>query len=496
MPPGANAVQRALARVLSVLRQRRPWSLLATSFEPALDELRAAVEADTAALAGEDSLRELAALVAGPRPQVARGALRAVVELVFDDAPARRLEVARADGMAAALAARLRSCAAPELPKLSSSAMAELSKAPAAARELLERAPGVVAAAAEHFALAAPRAAAERAGVDVAAVAAAARAAAAADEPQPSQSVRADTAANLLITLKNALVPDPNAPLALEPELPGAPPYFLPALAALAAHSDGDGDLGRSALQLLSQIVSRAIVPRATLRFFDLGARGGLVGVEAALRDVVAQPTSKDGDSPLDGVGTAMAVFLLIFATLGAVLHHSPKRLGGAAGAAWAAAAARLKAYAEAATESVKTLPPSIFDAKARAEADQSLDAALAALTLVAEWAPKARQAAATAAAASAAQSGAGGGGDNGSSTAETRKRCCAACGRTRADGARLHRCRGCGAFTGVMYCGAACAREHWVRGGHRKVCEPAAAQLRELLVATAHTAVPLERHS
>ena len=81
-------------------------------------------------------------------------------------------------------------------------------------------------------------------------------------------------------------------------------------------------------------------------------------------------------------------------------------------------------------------------------------------------------------------------------------ERRCAACGASRAGGSssssssssssggrgsaagaerlRLTRCRGCGAVTGVRYCGAACARDHWTRRGHRRQCEAAQAALRE----------------
>jgi hypothetical protein len=53
-------------------------------------------------------------------------------------------------------------------------------------------------------------------------------------------------------------------------------------------------------------------------------------------------------------------------------------------------------------------------------------------------------------------------------------RRVCAACGRTPADGAQLRRCAGCGRVTGVMYCGDACCRRHWVLLGHREQCEAA----------------------
>ena len=46
-------------------------------------------------------------------------------------------------------------------------------------------------------------------------------------------------------------------------------------------------------------------------------------------------------------------------------------------------------------------------------------------------------------------------------------------------DTLRLTRCRGCGDITRVRYCGAACARDHWVRGGHRAQCEAAQEALR-----------------
>jgi hypothetical protein len=52
------------------------------------------------------------------------------------------------------------------------------------------------------------------------------------------------------------------------------------------------------------------------------------------------------------------------------------------------------------------------------------------------------------------------------------RPRACAVCGRTRADGASLRRCRGCGAVTLVRYCSQACCEAHWVKRRHRRLCE------------------------
>jgi hypothetical protein len=53
-------------------------------------------------------------------------------------------------------------------------------------------------------------------------------------------------------------------------------------------------------------------------------------------------------------------------------------------------------------------------------------------------------------------------------------RKACAVCGMTAADGAQLRRCAGCGLITGVVYCGDACCRRHWVKLGHRRVCERA----------------------
>jgi hypothetical protein len=59
-------------------------------------------------------------------------------------------------------------------------------------------------------------------------------------------------------------------------------------------------------------------------------------------------------------------------------------------------------------------------------------------------------------------------------------QRRCTVCARTATDGAALRRCRGCGSLTGVRYCSMECCRTHWVKQGHRAVCEAAQRQLQK----------------
>jgi hypothetical protein len=61
----------------------------------------------------------------------------------------------------------------------------------------------------------------------------------------------------------------------------------------------------------------------------------------------------------------------------------------------------------------------------------------------------------------------------------DRQQRGCAVCGRTKAEGAALRRCAGCGSLTGVRYCSQRCCRDHWCKMGHRAECEAAQAAKR-----------------
>ena len=459
----------ALNRVLAVLRRRLPWSVLDARFETARGELRSAAERDAAALVGEDQLRELAALVGSPDRHFASAALMTALALFGAESPARGVQLARADGLAAAVVAHLRG--SNDAAAMASDLLSRMTGTPEAAHKLLARVPVFVAAAGEVFALSVPSAAARLAGVDVDAVAAAAG-------RRPALVIPAGVLHALLHAMTNVVrAAERGAPR--QSALAAAmPPCYLPALVALAAH--GDPELSAGAAKHLCQIAANAaLVPRAFLCFFDCAAPGGhgLRGVEAALQKATARLRTKALRNARTHAAAVTALILFVCVTLQMMLRKSPKRLGGAAAAAWVVAAPQLEAIAAQAVGSVKILPPSAIDSQERAQADSNLAILKAGLALLVKWAARAQQVAASATqgGADAMSSSSGQGG------APVQQRCCAACGRARADGARLHRCRGCGALTGVMYCGDACARAHWVRGGHRKVCEPASAELKEL---------------
>ena len=491
-------MHEALALLLEALRRPRPDDdAYAARLDGGIDALQAAAAAAPAALAGEDQLRELAALVGHRDAFVASAALWAAHALVtYTPSPARSVQLARAEGMAAALEARLRGsfAAHDKIIELTGLLLNNLgATALTAGHDLLSRAPGFVAAIAEVAALSAPREAAERAGVDVGAVAAAAM-----DSTwrRAAPDVRAQLLKNLLQFLLHA-----RRVLEGDAEAPPTPPYLAPALVALAAC--GDGDASVLALQNLGHIVMRSLVPRADVLFFDLAARGAAAGVGAALKAALERLCVDPGQNDWHPARVALTTCMLLSRALCGALGRSPKRAGGAAAAAWVAAAPRLRQHVQLLEERVRRLPdyarmPGPVDRLAA-----ELGKVRETLELLTQWAAAAARS--YGGAGSGGGSGGGGsggqndgggsgggggksdGGSGGGAVAPLHLRCCAACGRTRADGAQLYRCRGCGALTGVMYCGAACAREHWVRGGHRKVCEPASAQLqtffRRLLV-------------
>ena len=325
---------------------------------------------------------------------------------------------------------------------------------------------------AEQIALAAPRAAAELAGVDVDAVAAAAAA--------RSGGLGANSIQQRSEDVLSKLTAQQFALLATEVGMVAAPPYMVPALIALAAHACGR--VARLARQNLALAIGYNAVPRARARFFDLAERGAIRAAEAALRDVLRPGRSRRFVSDDQAAPT---IGMQIDCTLLAVIRESPKRLGGAPAAAWAAAAPRLDALLKELGESADSDDSDDLSDGDRHQLRWVVERGRKALALLVQWAPKARQAAEDAAWCHGGTRCSWSIEDGGDSIVEVvpppMQRCCASCGRTPANGARLHRCRGCGAFTGVMYCDNACARGHWLWGGHRAVCEPVSAQLREL---------------
>ena len=508
---GPNAVQRELGRLLGALRNRRAFKNV-NGRASAANELRRAALGDAAALPGEEQLRELAALVGSPTRVIADGALLVAFNLLSEsDSHARRAQLVRADGMAAAVAARLRIGGDARLAMMAADVVREVALVQEGRAELLARAPGVLEAAAAWFALPAPRAAAELAGFDVDAIAAAAADCGDSASTKPGPAERKQVAYVLLDLVANRQVLLAQQPDAL---LAAAPPCLVPALVALMAHDDPL--FASRASSILLFIVNRELVPRAGRRFFELADRGALRGVEAELQRAEARLRAASVATASE-IGTATHPAALIAHTLALLLGVWPKRLGSGAAAAWAAAAPRLDALVAEVARGIDNVPRVFLDDATRAKMGKNVHDARVVLATLLEWQPKARQAAAHAARGDAGSGSSGGGtsrssnsssdgsgssgcggSDSGASSAGSSgsgsssdgggngvvpllRRCCAACGRAPADGARLHRCRGCGPLTGVMYCGKACAREHWVRHGHRSVCEPASAQLREL---------------
>ena len=461
------------------------------SWDAALEELRSAADADPSALADERQLRALVAPISGGASDVAGGgagagaaalpALKALSWLLVTASEARALHVARTDGVAAALEAGLRSLEVNVAAAASEAIVLALRHKPAA-HVFLDGVPGLVALAAARLAACAPRAAALAAGVDAAA---AGFVGSASGFGKANQRLCENLISALLCLINHTTMFSRAAADLVAPT--------APALVAALALPDA-----RSAWALAAAAAVRT--PEAGLRLFKLGGRGVLRSVDIQLLRLERELEGGAGAVPAleDARLSTWNAAVVDDAACKAVVSRKPRLLAAPEAEPWAAAAPRLgarllavqrllepAAAAEAAAAAAEAAAAGEDGGNADDDGDRrgsnSSDATIklvatvktskAGLDLLAAWVPRARR---VAEAAAQRQDSDGGG-------TPAQRRCCAACGRTRADGARLHRCRGCGPLTGVMYCSAACAREHWVRRGHRKVCEPASAQLKQL---------------
>ena len=388
--------------------------------------------------------------------------------------PARSLQVARADGVAAGLEACLRSSNV-DTAFAACGAIYGIVQDSEAMRALLHGAPGVVDLAAARLAACAPRAAAREAGVD-----------AGAGRGFPGHAALCEPLIDVLISVARhscLLAPGP-----LVPQLAPLLRLLVPTLVALFVHPDAEA----ACVAARHAAAAAFSHPLAASRLFRLGGRGVLPAVEARL-SLAARELS--GGGALSGraqaaTDDAMTAAGITSEACRTVLTTELKLLTTPAAEAWATAAPRLLprlASVQRSFEQAAAAGGGDFstwrwpDGRPFSFADiASVHAsATRALRVLSAWVPRARRIAETARSSGAAGPG---GCSSGGGSGAALQRCCAACGRSRAaDGARLRRCRGCGAFTGVMYCGDACAREHWVRRGHRRVCEPASAQLEAL---------------
>ena len=440
------------------------------------------------AAAEEDQLRTVGELLhscssgdAGSEAgELARMSLLALIAFLEEAAPARALQVVRADGVAGGLEAALRSGNA-DTAFVAAWTLQYAARHAEAARALLRGAPGLVELALARLAACAPRAAALEAGVDVVAV-------------------RCYACGNglgtglvgffTIVAHHGILFGHGGRELA---------PLLVPTLAALLAHPESDVALGT--VRLLAVLCATqgrlGAVTHCSVQLFELGGRGVIRGIERQLASVARElsDSGANGSRRQRATENAILASALAFYACDAALSGKRQLLTAPAAEAWVAAAPRLVAQIAGAQRGVEQAGAAAAGAGGvdnwlrsgagsmfgtgnwlRSGAGSMFGTDVAKLRLVAAWVPKARRIAETARSSGAAGPGGGGGGE------APLERCCAACGRSRAaDGARLRRCRGCGAFTGVMYCGDACAREHWVRRGHRRVCEPASAQLRSL---------------
>ena len=450
--------------------------------------LAAAAHADGDALVAERQLQALCSFAPAGSVASVKIVMWALGALCFEASAARAAQLARAKDALLALEA----CLSSDIPSLALAAATAFSAAAcsrAAVSMLLERAAGVFGTAAARLAASAPRAAAAEAGLRRELIAAG----------LPADS---DLCCHLLGAATNAIIGCNG--LALDPHL-----QLLPACVALLSHPDAAVARAAAAPLLYSMGCPKRERMQAQQQLLALTERGLLRGIGAAL---LAAPT--DPDCRIDGFYTQSMIAGAVACLLQFPLDAAPERLAGAAAAAWAAAAPRLiellsgshfectwdHLSSVAAANAAQGYSPSAgsgggggsggADGGAQHDSVYGLCTrigydvwskenyaalgdwpckATAMLELMMRWVPRARRIV------EAAQ------GTSSGSPTQRLCRSCAACGRMRADGVRLRRCRGCGPLTGVMYCGAECAREHWVRRGHRGVCEPASAQLKQL---------------
>ena len=428
-------------------------------------------------------LTELGALVRGAvgsgggagsqADSVAVPAILALTKLVLFGSPARALQVARADGVAAGLEECLRGSGSGGASATDAAAwlVRYVAAHEDAGRALLRGAPELLALSLARLAACAPRAAALEAGIS----------------GGGGGGGGAPRSASLCSALLAVLSKFLDGTLSRPERGSREAAEFargVPVLVALIAHPEAS--IARAAAVGVSTAAIK--IPAAAAVLFRCGGRGVLRAAEALLARVGHEMVrGARGEALHLAMSEAWSVAALINAACEAVVSNKPQLLTTPHADPWAAAAPRLAPGLTAADALLARAEPTAeggFPSWTGRMPQMDLRIAAGALKLVAAWVPRARRISETAQSGGAAgpAGGFGGGGHHsgdGSGEAAAPRRCCAACGLTPADGARLHRCRGCGAFTGVMYCGNACAREHWVRRGHRKVCEPASAQVK-----------------
>ena len=459
-------VRRALDGVLAAIRAGRP-----NAYEPTMIAFARAAEAAPDALPEARQLQALAAAARrGAGGDAAKVAFTALGALLNEASPAYALHVARADGVAAALLAGIGS--APDAHALAPAAKAlELAvQHPGAARVLVERAPGLARAAT----------------TSLAACAAALKAGGAADLHTPAGASLVDA----LVKISMLRAPgSAEARAIVEP--------VVPATVAMLARPTEAVDAA-AMVRLTAMVVAAAAPGSAAAAKVFAGAGSEMLAILLKLLACAAADLRLRGGDPgarAAALSNAWCAGALIGAACRAGLAE-PKLLATEGAMAWAAHAELLAGELGTLLEAVEAnddggggsgcsgcsggvgvgVGVGVGDnvVASSDDAARALRVAVALLPLVKKWRALARDSAIRRQAACCAAAWDSGG----SLPAMLKRRRCAACGRTPADGARLHRCRGCGPLTAVMYCGNACAREHWVRGGHRKVCEPASAQL------------------
>ena len=469
-------LRRAVGTALHILRQR--WDV--KRWTDALDDVGRAAKADPDALLDERHLRVLGAVMrcATGEPSGADGPACLLLARVLEySSAARALQLVRADGVAAGLEAGLRGSM--DAKAFAAVRVMQLAvRHQGAARALLDGAPGLFELVAVRLAACAPLAAALEAGVDIAAAAAAAAAAG------DNKALR-DELLSLLYQILGSL--ERNTASGLDPrsrEAGALADVVVPVLVALLAHPSAATARSAAAAALVAGIK----LPAAAAVLFRCGGRGVLRAAEALLSQAARKlEGGTDSEQLGDGRADARTAAAMVTVACQAAIMAEAQLLTTPVAEPWAAAAPRLAPRFRSTQRLIHQAAAAGGDDNGADCRPMELPVAAEALELIAAWVPRARRVAAEAAQSGCAAGPAGfDGSSNGaggdSDVAAAPRRCCAACGCTPADGARLHRCRGCGAFTGVMYCGDACAREHWVRRGHRKVCEPASAQVRAVI--------------
>ena len=502
-----------------MLRRRYPRKEVGWRCSAALLALGAAAAADAGALAGDRQLPALCAFARGSNGGAVEAALTALAKLLAGASDARALQVVRAEGVAAALEAAM--CSGN--PNIAQAAVDVLNKAflsAAAIGALLERPTPLVALIVARVAACAPRAAAAEAGAvfgvgipaerrfcvtGLAALSSLIR-----HEPEVAFDPRLQVIPTAVALLSHA-----DAGLARQAMgvVAMAAPYIEPARALLALTERGllrgveallrppraaahRGDLGgaediaSSILQLMAcyflhapkRVASgggpvrawAAAAPRLIelLTSLERGRAAGDVdagaGAEGATGSGAADSSSGGGAFMEASEARAALKLLLGWAAVARVWRKE----GSAIGADLLRSAAASRRISESSSDGAGSSSDGT---------GSSSDGAGSSLGSMCDG-PSGSSGSGSDSETDADTDTDGDGDEaGGSATTTSQWRCCAACGRTRAGGARLRRCRGCGALTGIMYCCDACAREHWVRRGHRGVCGQASRQLKAL---------------